>query len=255
MAQLFLGRSDGRLFKAFTSVHKLVALGFTDEQVLARLIRLYRRWLAWQARRRGRKAKSSGEAGERLEQAQAAVRWMLATGFSESEVAAFVGVQPCTIAHLLSPREPRALSQTVTKHLLRAMREIGGERLDALMSRMAVRVVDTCNPKGVVVDEETLVAVAASARHLLRNCLTRSSAQVPAVAGIPAFLAEIGDQEEPIFLIGRLGPRASTTPEKVESLRRMEHEAEHLVTRLRGERLELERNLPPHPTPPAGRIA
>ena len=250
----FLGLSDGRLPKALKAIQKLIALGITKPEEIAYLLRLHFRRLRRERRVR-RAAASDDRRTRRLARAQWAVRWMMALGFTESEIAAQVGVDHSTIAHLLDPRETRAVGRATTRRLVRAVRTVGLARLDLLLPRLAITVLDTCNDKGLVVDGATRDALAESARRQILHALLLSSAPAPIVRGVHAFLAQIGEPAQSMYLISAPFYGPDTPQAQVEHLRRLEHEAEHLVERFRDDRRRLEQNLLAVPPPPAGRFA
>jgi hypothetical protein len=105
------------------------------------------------------------------------------------------------------------------------------------------------------VDAATRNAIADRARDQIRNALLFASASTLGVLGIHAFLAQIGEPAHGMYLFAAPSLGSETPQARIEQLRRLEHEAGHLVERFREERLRRERELPASVPPKAGRFA
>jgi hypothetical protein len=141
MSQPLVGRSNGRLSRALRAIRTLMALGITEAEDMVSLIRVYRDRLCRRPRTHRDAGGHAGRLG-RLARAQRAVRWMMALGFSETEIAALADVAPSTIAHLLDPRVSRAVSRPTVRRLVQAMHATGAERLNVLLGQVAITVLD-----------------------------------------------------------------------------------------------------------------
>lgn len=240
MVLRFLGLADGRLQRARRAIHKLLALGFSETEIL-RLMREHgghvRRTTA------GTLAPRQGvEKEARLRLAQWSIRTMIALGFDETEIANLAGVDHTTIAHILASDGSRTVSEEIAIALKESVQRAGKERLKLLLPRLEIRVLDTCNEKGRdVTDATTGAETAESVRALIRNALILASAPVPAVAGIHGFLAQIGDPKDWMYVFGAPFDRRESDDARVMHLRLVEHELGHILQRFRIERRRLEK--------------
>ena len=141
-----LGDSDGRRMPAQHAIRKLRALGLGEADVIT----LMREQDAQRKEEPAGAPAAEHEPGkaERLDQAQWIIRFMLALGFSETEIAVMAGVDHTTIAHTIDPDEPRAPGSKMLGKLKEALQKAGAERLKFLLSRVAITVLDTCNDNG-----------------------------------------------------------------------------------------------------------
>ena len=267
MSVRFLGLVDGRLSHALRAIHKLAALGFTEADI-PELVQAYQARLEEsRAGGIGRSASARLDKQHRRQVAEWSIRTMMAMGFSETEIGALAGVSPATVAHLLSPFDDRAVGQEKALKLNELAHTIGAERLSLLVPQMDINVLDTCCDKGRSLDAATRPEIAKALRTLILNALVLSATPVPGVPGIHAFLAQVGDPENFVFVFGALpsggppgakggngqaisGPGVPSDAEdatrRLERLKLVEHEAEHLVQRFREERQRLERQVEGH---------
>jgi hypothetical protein len=193
---------------------------------------------------------------ERVRLGQWAIRTLLAFGFSESEIAARIDVDPTTIAHVLEPVEPRVLSLDTLSRLKHALQTAGAERLKLLLPRIPITVLDTCNDTCRAVDEATREQLALQMRTDLQNALIFASAPEPLMTGIHAFLSRIGDPCHGLYMM-KVPFVAEDTPEQAgRHLRLLEHEIQHILNRVREVRQRLEKSKRQKRHVPAdGRIA
>ncbi len=263
MSVKFLGLVDGRCSQALRALHKLAALGFTEadmpELVQAYLARV-------EESRPGaieRSASGRPDKRQRQELAELSIRTMMALGFNATEIGGLARLNPATVAHLVNPFDDRSVSEECALTLKALVHTLGAERLSLLVPQMDINVLDTCCDKGRSFDAATRPEIAHALRILILNALVLSATPVPGVAGIHAFLAQVGDPENFVFLFGAL---PSDTPQQMDQadddivadpnaqqtelanrrlahLKLAEHEAEHLVQRFREERQRLERDL------------
>src|SRR5206468_10743653 len=119
MKVALLGHSDGRRTRAHHAIRRLRALGLAEEDVIT-LMR----------ERDGERKEDSIEGSaadhesgktERLDQAQWIIRFMLALGFTETEIAVMASVDHTTIAHTIDPDEPRAPGSKMLAKLKEAL--------------------------------------------------------------------------------------------------------------------------------------
>lgn len=257
----FLGLVDGRLSQAMRAIHKLAALGFAEADI-PDLVEVYKTRLEKsQGEGVGRSEAAGPDKQERRQLAGWAIRTMMSMGFNETEIGALASLNPATVAHLLNPFDDRSVGHETALKLKELAQTVGAERLSLLVPRMDINVLDTCCDKGRSLDASTSPEIAKVLRILILNALILSSAPVPSVAGIHAFLAQVGDPENFVYLFGALpsdkphraanrgaGAASGWKPAaeakwRLERLKLVEHEAEHLVQRFREERQRLERQL------------
>jgi hypothetical protein len=193
----------------------------------------------------------------RRERAQRAIQTLMALGFSEGHIAHLADLNPASISHILDPYGCRAVGRETVARLTSLVRTAGAERLDALLPRLPIRVLDTDCQKGFQLDDVSRALVAEDVRHLLRSALLASACSVRRVPEVGAFIARIGEGDR-MYLLGDMGQPADEAKGRLAQLHRLEHEVEHLRQRLREERAELEHvlNGESHSEPPiGGRIA
>jgi transcriptional regulator with XRE-family HTH domain len=237
MSLRFLGAADGRRLQALRALRRLSALGFTETDIPA-LIREHRRRRPPQSVDPGRPMDKAC----RLRLAQWAIRAMMALGFTEKEIAELVGVNHATIAHLLSSDGSRSVSREMAFALRDAVDRIGGARLMMLLKGLQITVLDTCCVKGTDLNRATGFEIAQQIRVLVRNALLLPTAPVPDVAGIRAFLAQIGDPASATYIFGAPSvDRSASDEERIAQLLSLEHELEHILQRFQTQRKRLER--------------
>jgi DNA-binding transcriptional MerR regulator len=246
---------DGRFPRALRAIRKLVALGFTEADI-SKLMRWYRARTHKSQHQDGSNTHPDMDKDERLRLAQWSIRTMLALGFSECEIAALAEVDHSTIAHALDPSGDRAIGQETVSKLKEAVRIAGTERLKQLLPRLAIHVLDTCVAVGGRLDEATRGEIAAGLRIDLQNALVLASSPAPVIPGIHASLAQIGDPIHGLYLIKAPLNGTEKPGQRVDHLRLVEHEIEHLLERFRAERKHLENQKRRDPDlPKEGRIA
>ena len=246
---------DGRLPRALRAIRKLIALGFTEADI-TKLMRWHCDRTDGNAHPHDYQSEASMAKNERLRLAQWSIRTMLSLGFTECEIAALADVDHSSIAHTLDPGGGRAVSQDTALRLKDAVQFAGTERLKRLLPRLAIRVLDTCNATGRGLDESTRAEIATGLRLDLQNALVLSSAPAPVVLGIHAALAQVGDPIHGLYLIKAPQYAADKVEERIEHLRHLEHEIDHILDRFREERKRLENQKRRDPDlPKDGRIA
>jgi hypothetical protein len=206
----------------------------------------------------GPRSKRAFEKDRRLQIAQWAIRTMMLLGFDETEIADLTGVDHTTVAHILSPDGTRTVSQDTALAFREALRRAGQARLKLLLPQLRIQVLDTCCDKGLAVDERVGADMAERVRTLIRNALILASSPAPAVPGIHAFLAQIGDPEDGTYVFGAPSQENHTVEERIKHLEHVEHEVEHMLQRFRTERQRLEKlhhRQKPIAIPNAGRFA
>ena len=261
MSVRFLGLVDGRLPHAMRAIHKLAALGFTEADI-PELLEVYQARLEKsRPDGTGRSEAAGQDKQERRQLAEWSIRTMMAMGFSEMEIGALAGLNPASVAHLLNPFDDRAVGHETALKLKELTQSVGAERLSLFVPQMDINVLDTCNDKGRSLDASTSPEIAKALRILILNALILSSAPVSGVPGIHAFLAQVGDPKNFVFIFGALpsdrptradsagdrvvseqdpAPDPDISKRRLEHLKLVEHEAEHLVQRFREERQRLE---------------
>jgi hypothetical protein len=258
MSLRFLGPADGRLHRGLRAIGKLVALGF-DERDVVNLMK-WRKKGSLQGRRTltsGAPCDAGGKQARR-QLAQWAIRTLMTLGFNEKEIAGLAGVDPTTVAHALDPYDDRAVGEATAQKLKQVVHSAGEERLKLLLPGLAVNVIETCCNKGRRVDDMDRSDAAVAVRAVLRNILLgtpSSSSLLP--EGIDAFLAQIGDPSNPMWVFWDRPEAANTPQQRLARARRREHEANHLLQRFREDRDRLERlfGSKVQPPPRAGGIA
>jgi hypothetical protein len=243
-----LGASDGRATLARRAVRKLISLGLTE----ADMIYLLRSENGRADRCVSVEASATANMGkyDRLRLVQWAIRFMMALGFSESEIAAHGGVDPSTISHALEPDTTRVVGRATTSKLIDAVKSVATERLRLLLPRIAITVLDTCCDQGRELGPDTRAEIAANIQNDLQSALVLASAPAPIVPGVHAALAQVGEPAHGLYLVKVPGERPEQPEQRLIHLLLLEHELGHILDRVRTERLQLERELGRYAEPP-----
>jgi hypothetical protein len=109
-----------------------------------------------------------------------------------------------------------------------------------LLPQIPITVLDTCCNKGVDVDGHSAKELTQSVQTVLRNVLTLSSLPTPLSCDVSAILAQVGEPVHGTYVIVAPFVGPNSLEGRLAQLRRVEHEASHLVGRVRVEREELE---------------
>ncbi len=254
----FLGLTNGRLRRAKRAIRKLRALRFSDAEIVQVMqscgpdTRL---------KPAGRPSQYRLDKDRRLQIAQDAILKMIVLGFDENEIADLAGVDHTTVAHTLASDGTRTVSQEIALAFRGALYRVGDQRLKKLLPHLQIQVLDTCCDKGRTVNEQVGVNLAEHIRTLIRRALILSSSPEPEVPGIRAFLAQIGDPKDWMYVFGaplQENETADTAEARIKHLEMVEHELEHILQRFRTERQRLAKLLgrqKPVTAPNAGRIA
>lgn len=256
MTRRFFGPTDGRRLQAMRAVRKLRALDFSDADILA----LLRENHTDRARPTAQSDDERPSKATRLKIAQWAISTLMALGFAEVEIANLVGVDHSTITHLLTSDGSRTVSRDTAMALRDAVHRAGSIRLKLLLGRLQIQILDTCCAKGRDLDLSAGGSVTEAVRNMIRNCLLLGS--VPGHGGVPGiygFLAQIGEPQWGMFLLGApTGDHPIDADARIQQLRTIEHEIEHVLQRFRSERSVLERRrrrVTDTDVPDTGRIA
>jgi hypothetical protein len=257
MPQSLLADADGRIHRARRPIRKLAALGLTDDDVLDLLRRFRNQRQA--VRATDLRSHDPNDRDERLHRAQEAIRTLIALGFPECDIAELAGVHASTITHMLDPFEARIVGSDTVQKLQEALALAGTERLNALLPRLPVKVLDTCCDKGRMVDKVTSEELEARVRAVLRSLLLRTVAGTDVLApGVTGVLAQVGEVSDGVTVLVAPCSGPATPERRLARLKALEHEAEHLLQRYRDERQQLEkqcRGARAHALPKDGTIA
>lgn len=255
MTLRFFGLLDGRRLQALRAIRKLLALGFTASDV-STLLRDYRkerrRSTVEPADRDGRRDKIV-----RLRMAQGAIRTLLALGYAETEIARLVGVDHSTITHLLASDGSRSVSWETVAAFRDAVTRAGAVRLQLLLRRLEIHVLDTCCDKGRALNLSSGGSSTESVRRLVMNSLVHPAEPAPLESGLQAFLAQVGGPASRVFVFGTTSHAGENDHDaRIQELRALEHEVQHILERFRSERIRLEVERKKHcEIPGSGRIA
>lgn len=239
MTLRFFGLLDGRRLQALRAIRKLLALGFTESDV-STLLRDYRkerrRSTVEPAEREGRRDKTI-----RLQIAQGAIRKLLALGYAEVEIAPLVGVDHSTITHLLASDGSRSVSWETASAFRDAVKRAGAVRLQLLLQGLKIHVLDTCCDKGRALNLSSGGSITESVRRLVMNSFLHPSEPLPLESGLQAFLAQVGGPASRVFVFGTASQAGENDHDaRIQELRALEHEVEHILLRFRSERIRLE---------------
>jgi hypothetical protein len=231
--------ADGRRLHAARLLRKLFALGLDQTEISALTKSISMTFNTAHARQVSDTDRGS-DVPTRLARAQYAIRQLMAGGFIESDIAVMVGVSPGSIAHIIEPGSCRSVSRKLLAKLERALQTSGWERLKTLVPHIPVSVLDTCNLQGAEVDEATLRDIEERLPRSLLRALIPGLEPWPPPDGIHAVLARVGNPLHEFYLLKLWSSASPDKDKQVAHLKRLEHELEHIVNRVRERRVRLE---------------
>lgn len=164
----------------------------------------------------------------------------MALGFSEKHVALLIDKNHGTISHLLNPSSRRTVSEQTAAKLQEVLDTAGAERLRRLIPALEVKVLDTCIDQGYALTPGVREQVSVGVRDVLQHALLGTSCPGEIVAHVSACLVQLGHSRRRLYILSDLAEPANTVRGRIAQLRGLEHEADHLLRRLREERRTLE---------------
>jgi hypothetical protein len=234
-----LPESDGRLHRARRPIRKLVALGLSENDLLG----VFRRYKHHHHATDIEDTKTDGPRDRSLLlQAQRAIRSLIALGFTECDIADLADLHPAIITRVLDSSEAQIVGHDTAQKLQKAVWQAGTERLNRLLPRLPVHVLEKCHDERRTVDTASGQDLEASVRDVLHCLLLGSSKPDALMPGVTCVLAQLGDAHDGVTLLVAPSPRPDTPEHRLARLEALEQEAEHLLQRYREEhqRLEME---------------
>jgi len=236
-----LRKSDGRLHRAARAVRRLVALNLTKDEVVDLFEQV-------KARRRPENEEDvevpvPHDREERLTEAQSLIRRLISLGFAECEIAALSGLAAATITRTLDPHAGHSIGSGTFTKIYHAVEQAAAERLNALLPRLRIHVLETCCDKGLPVNPASSDALESGVRRALHAALLGVETHAPLAPGVTGVLVEIGGPADGVLVV--IAPRGQSARHetRLQQLRALEHETGHLHASFRSEREELENAL------------
>jgi hypothetical protein len=237
---------------------KMLSLGFSEAQTVSLLADCAKANRIATADRRERNPQSASSL-ERQARAQHAIRALMAAGFSGTDIADLVGVRPSTIAHILRDEYWLVGEEKVVELESAVHSTSWWERVKNVMRCIPMKYLDACAPQGKPIGFSERETIEVGVREeLLRSTDSRRSPMPPPIAGLEGVLMRVGNPLHMMFLI-KLWLTPATRESAVDECKQLEileHEIDHLLTRLRKRRIEMQDVLKrPSPSNRGGRFA